>query len=287
MKPLSLKRRRLYLLLCAVAFLAFVPLFTLYATGYRFTFGNIWGIIRTGGVFVSVPEAGAQAYLDGSLVRSTGFFQRNVFIQNLKPGSYEISIEKEGFQPWKKNLTVVPTTVAEAHAFLLPALPPFADIPRFLPPRLRASTATATPAQSGSPFSRGAENPSYREALLLFSTTTPAHFGKKLSLRTDGKTIIVSWSGSSASAPYYFCARGPCTEEVVFTLHSPPLDARFFPGRDDILIVRTVRGIYALDLDPRPPRNVQTFIEGENLDFRIEDGVLYVKRGSAYSFLSL
>lgn len=287
MKPLSLKRRRLYLLLCAVAFLAFVPLFTLYATGYRFTFGNIWGIIRTGGVFVSVPETGAQAYLDGTLVRSTGFFQRNVFIQNLKPGSYEVSIEKEGFQPWKKNLTVIPTTVAEAHAFLLSEEPLFTDIPRFLPARQAASIATGTPAQSVSSSSRGVENPSYREARLLFSTTTPERSGKKLTLRMDGKTIIVSWGGSLTSAPYYFCARGTCTDEVALTLNSASLDARFFPGRDDILIVRTARGIYALDLDPRPPRNVQTFLEGKNLYFRIEDGILYVKQGSAYSFLPL
>ena len=57
----------------------------------------------------------------------------------------------------------------------------------------------------------------------------------------------------------------------------------FFPNRNDVVILGTSRGIYAVELDQRSQRNIQIIVEAPNLDFRLQiDGTLVVYDGSEY-----
>ena len=76
-----MKTRRAYLLTLVVVFVTFAPLLMLYAAGYRLT-GDLT-IIKTGGVYVDTPRAGADFYLDEKYQGSGSLFQRGFFGQNL------------------------------------------------------------------------------------------------------------------------------------------------------------------------------------------------------------
>src|SRR4030042_222546 len=71
--------------------------------------------LRPSGLLVatSVPD-GAQIYLDGKLASAT-----NTTI-NLNPGEYEVEINKEGYTPWQKTLTIKKELVTKADAYLFP-----------------------------------------------------------------------------------------------------------------------------------------------------------------------
>lgn len=285
MKPLSIKKRRFYLIVFVLLFSISIPLVILYATGYRFS--GSFGLIRTGGVFVSVPESGAEAYIDGLMVKQTGIFQRNIFVQNLKPGSHDIKVVKDGFQSWSKQLQVFPKTVTEAHSFLLPEKAVLVEIPAFAADEAGLFSATSTTASSSTKLTSSTQNPEYRKTLALFATTTSPNIKRKLLVKKIGETLHVSWTGSPDSTPYYFCVSEICQKEVIIKPTSRLLSFDFFPGRDDLLIIDLEDGIYLTEIDNRSAQNIQTLLKGKGFDFRVDDGVIYVKKGKDIYYISL
>lgn len=98
----------------------------LYSDGYRIntTFiksrdikddpANI--IIRTGMLAVrSIPE-GAKIYLNDSVIAATA---TDDTISSLKPGNYNIKLEKQGFETWVKDVQVYPELVTDITAVLI------------------------------------------------------------------------------------------------------------------------------------------------------------------------
>ncbi|MEK7566960.1 MAG: hypothetical protein AAB527_02410 [Patescibacteria group bacterium] len=115
---MTLKTRRKLFWLSIIAFLIIAPPVVLYTTGWRLT--SDFQIKRVGGLFIAVPESGAEVFLNGKFVKNTNFLQSGVFIQNLTPSSYSIMVSKEGFWPWTKKLAVAESAVAEAKALMTP-----------------------------------------------------------------------------------------------------------------------------------------------------------------------
>lgn len=91
-------------------------LISLYARGYRFNSKNMK--LNPNGLFVikSDPD-GAQIYIDGDLKTAT-----NATIP-LPPGTYDISVKKEGYLTWNKRLTIDKEVVTEATANLFKSTP--------------------------------------------------------------------------------------------------------------------------------------------------------------------
>src|SRR5579872_2180296 len=73
----------------------------LYGKGYQFGFGNGRPEVTGTGLLVatSTPD-GAQVLVDGHLTTATN----NTI--NLAPGSYKITIEKDGYFSWEKQLVI-------------------------------------------------------------------------------------------------------------------------------------------------------------------------------------
>ena len=88
----------------------------LFAKGYRpnFTTRKIQptGLLATS----SVPE-NAQIWIDKILKSATPA------TLTLSPGTFEVEIKKDGYQPWKKRLTISPEIVTRASAILFPSVP--------------------------------------------------------------------------------------------------------------------------------------------------------------------
>lgn len=262
-----------------------IPVLILYATGYRFT--GAMALIRTGGIFVSVPESSAKAYIDGFLAEQSGIFQRNIFVQNLKPGSHEIKVVKDGFQPWAKQLEVLPKTVTEAHSFLLPEEPLLVEIPALIGKTTNRSSATSTATISRIKIDSGTQNPEYTRILALFATTTSPNIKRKLIVKNNNGVLNVSWTGSIGSAPYYFCVSEICQEDIRITSSSNVLSFEFYPGRDDLLIINLKDGIYVTEIDNRSKQNVQTLLKGKNLNVIVDGEVIYIKKDKNIYYVSL
>ena len=107
-------------ILLFVAGLILVPSLTylviLFARGYR-PDPSTKTISPTGLLVATSNPDGAQIYINGTLLSATNT------TTNLSPGHYEVEIKKDGFQPWKKTLTLEPEIVTSASATLFPSVP--------------------------------------------------------------------------------------------------------------------------------------------------------------------
>lgn len=283
MKPLSLRRRRMYLFIFGIIFCITIPLLILYATGYRL--GDALNLVRTGGLHISVPYSGARVLIGDSVLKETSVFQKNIFVQNLRPGSYEVKVEKEGLQSWSKRLIVFPQRVTEGYAFLLPKEIKPIEIPEFL----IEGTGTSTPKKPQK------ENYEYTNAIALFTrattTATSSDFVKtrrKLSVENIKGTLHATWKGDMDSIPHYFCLNESCKEDIIIEASAKVRTFDFFPGRDDLLVVALPQGVYAIEIDDRSLQNIQTIYEASLLDFRIKDDeIIILEKGKKIFKVSL
>ncbi|PJE64095.1 MAG: hypothetical protein COU90_04465 [Candidatus Ryanbacteria bacterium CG10_big_fil_rev_8_21_14_0_10_43_42] len=118
---MSLRLRRILVLISVILFiLAWGPVL-FYTLGYRFSFADK-SIRTTGGLFINTTPVRTTVYIDEA-EKVTSFITGDIFVQNLKPGSHTIIVEKEGFYSWKKNLMIEPHAVEEAHIVLVPEEP--------------------------------------------------------------------------------------------------------------------------------------------------------------------
>ncbi len=86
---------------------------SMYARGYRWN--NKSFEFSANGLFVANSDPkGAQIYINGSLKTATDA------TVNLAPGSYDVSIKKDGFLPWNKNLLIQKEVVTQVDTFLFP-----------------------------------------------------------------------------------------------------------------------------------------------------------------------
>lgn len=106
--------------LATVAFILLSVLFILSARGYNIHFENGRPEFKKTGMFiVSSKPAGVDVFLDGKHVsrKTNGLFSTK--ITRLNQGKYTLSLEKEGFYSWKKELEVFPEVVTWANYVLL------------------------------------------------------------------------------------------------------------------------------------------------------------------------
>ncbi|MBI5817100.1 MAG: hypothetical protein HZB09_01605 [Candidatus Yonathbacteria bacterium] len=160
------------------------------------------------------------------------------------------------------------------------------EIPVFVVEQASAPGATSTAATSSVKLTSSVGNPEYKNILALFATTTSPNIKRKLLVKNTGGALHISWAGSIDSTPYYFCANDICKKEILIKPRSKLISFDFFPGRDDLLIMGAADGIYVTEIDDRSTQNIQTLLKGKNLDFRIDDGVIYIKKDKNLYYVS-
>ncbi len=95
-----------------------------YGRGYRITRDETGRNIVAGTgllVLTSVPD-GARAFVDDELVTATD----NTV--NLKPGTYKVRIEKDGYFAWEKQIEIKNERVTETNALLFPKAPQLTNL---------------------------------------------------------------------------------------------------------------------------------------------------------------
>jgi len=294
MKPLSLKKRRFYFYLLLVVFFIVIPIIILYTSGYRL--GKGFQLVETGGIYIYSPEAGADIYVDNKKKKKTSVFQRELFIQNLKPETYVVYITKEGFWPWAKEVEVEERKVTTAIAFLVPKEPKGETIPRVLASDavLQATSTTPLP---------GEPNPEYAKIMELFEEAAAEETDPEGAVETaiatstdenpspsflatrghtglwqDDTRVMASWLKDERSLPNYFCRDDVCEETVtVFNSVAPVKNIDFYPGREDIVLIAIQNGIYVIEIDARKFQNFQPVYKGVDPYFAVSGSTLYIK----------
>jgi len=103
---------------CIIIFLILAPITILYSVGYHLDW-NPPKITQTGGLFFRVLPEPAEIFLDSKLKKTTDFFFGSSLIDNLLPKKYSISIRKDGYYSWEKQLEVKEKMVTAAENILL------------------------------------------------------------------------------------------------------------------------------------------------------------------------
>jgi hypothetical protein len=128
------------------------------------------------------------------------------------------------------------------------------------------------------------EKPEYFEALGIESLDDLEGLveeGDQIAWLEDGN-VIVGWTAPDKLPLYYYCSgdaeNHECREKVIIDWEDQIKYFDFMPGRNDVLIVLTYSGIYAVEIDDRSDRNIQPVYLGEGLEFRIsQDDKVIVK----------
>ena len=100
---MKLKYRRIYSNTVISLFILIAPLLVFYTAGYRYDFKK-GEIIQTGVLSVDSKPSNATIILDEKSLKK----ETPAVLKNLIPQEYLIKLEKDGYHPWQKRLTVLP-----------------------------------------------------------------------------------------------------------------------------------------------------------------------------------
>lgn len=114
--------RRRFFILSVVVFIVFGSGAVMYARGWRIDFSTLKPV-KVGAVFIRSFPSDAKIYLNNRQVesRSSWLFQSGVFINNLPPKIYKLTLFSPGYKDWQSNIKILPSLVTEVkYAVLVP-----------------------------------------------------------------------------------------------------------------------------------------------------------------------
>lgn len=258
------KVRLLYFALFALIFILGIPVLIFYSTGY--TFDDTFDLSIRGGIYVYVPEPDTSVFIGNELQKVSGFFQREVFVKNLKPDQYLVLVANDNFWPWAKFVEVHRGEVEPLSPLMVPKVIPITEI---------TSTESA-----------------YKRISGLFATstatTTEAITRRRVKVWHEENKVFAEWQGSEESAPKYFCAMKVCTDPVlVFESTGPIKTLDFYPYRNDAIMLALDSSVYVIEIDKRQYQNLYPLYRGQNPDFRVDNNHVYIKDKSYVAVLDL
>ncbi|MBP6891117.1 hypothetical protein KBC01_02150 [Candidatus Parcubacteria bacterium] len=116
------KESYIILTILTFIFLLVAPGTIYYSQGYRLSFdknSKQFRIFQVGGIAFEIDQSGANISIDKKQDRKEVSGGKKILIDNLKPGIHNFLIEKEGFQPWSKNLEIYEKQVTDAKNIVL------------------------------------------------------------------------------------------------------------------------------------------------------------------------
>lgn len=114
---LKIRRSLFYSLIAVFLILAFfiIP----YSNGLRFD-PNTLSFVKLGGLYLNVEPTEAAVQVDKlNFEIKSGFMKSGLLIANLFPKTYHVSIRKDGYQSWNKNLIIKPSLVTQIYPVIL------------------------------------------------------------------------------------------------------------------------------------------------------------------------
>ncbi len=266
----------------AVSYIALV-----YAQGYQYSFSER-KFVRSGALYVKANTS-ASVYLDGKLKDNTSLIGNSVSIGNLKPATYSISVEKNGWSSWQKKTTIVAGFVEDFnHVMLLPQTGQDKEnvkkeIQDLLYPVVASASKTPTPTPSPTPKNKTKTKPTpsptptplptpdmtkpyYMDKGSLYVNVSdgpairlagdvkavPSEDGQKLAWFTEGQ-LWVYWFTNTNYQPVHYAG------DVALVAHfNHPIKAiQWFRDNDHIAL--DAGGLKVIEIDTRPGLNIINF----------------------------
>ncbi len=257
------KQQRFYMLGLFAVFLIVIPVIIFYTFGYRIS--DKFKIVKTGGIYIANNETGASVLLNGKLKKSTGLIERNMLVQNVKPGNYTVNVEKAGYRPWVKYVKVQEELVEVCFPVLIPAELKVDEIPKYIP------LDKAYQDKKGAKRPKPELNDDYTDVLDLFKAAKkpaksifPVWNSKeiaalklgpmrklkgKILLTNEGNKLYVKWIGKKEQLPFFI---NTMSKKMVYSPDKKITAFDFYPKRDDSFIVQFDDGsLYAVEIDTR------------------------------------
>lgn len=179
---------RLLLFLLTILIVGSVGVFvSYYARGYRFNTTTLKFSPNGLLVLKSVPD-GAQIFVDGELKTAT-----NATLP-IPPGTYDVSIRKDGYSSWNKRLTIDKEIVTESTAYLFKSAPSlsaitFSGVVNPTPSKDMTKIAYVVP-----PTPNAATSQDENGGLWIMDTINlPLGFSRQPRRITDGDLTLASW----------------------------------------------------------------------------------------------
>lgn len=267
-------KKKFRLIILTAIFIMISPIVILYATGD--ILGSGWSLLKTGGIYVAGAPAGSDIFMNSKKIDTTSFFNKNIFIKNLRKGTYSISVKKNGYYTWSKKLVVTDSLVSDANVFMLPTESDLRRVLRYLDTKSGEATSTWT----------NEKNPEYIDISDLFlkkpvwGTKTNPIMDGKIGLWIEGTIIYSKWFGNSDLAPRYFCEIDNCTKTIqVIDIGYKPTRINLLPEYSGVVVIASGSRVYAIQIEKNPQKISQTIYRGDSPDFRISNGSLYIKDG--------
>lgn len=114
---IQIRRLIFYSLIVIFVILAFIVI--PYSNGWRFDLQTL-SFAKLGGLYIETEPADAQITMDKLDIQiKPGFLKSGILIANLFPKTYHISVTKQGYQSWNKDVAVKPSLVTQIHPIIL------------------------------------------------------------------------------------------------------------------------------------------------------------------------
>jgi len=113
-------KRKIIFFSFIVIFFAAVPVLILDSMGYKFDVEKR-KVVKTGGIFIKALPKALTVSIDGKIKGETDTFFGSILIENLVPKKYKITLAKEGYLTWEKEVEVEEGSVTDIkHIILFP-----------------------------------------------------------------------------------------------------------------------------------------------------------------------
>ncbi len=218
---MSLNFRRFLFALFVIIFIVAGTIIIYYTKGYRVDFSN-FSIVKTGGVYIESNVSGFQIDLGKTTYNDqSGLFKKSTLISGILPKKYSLTIKKNGYNDYEKNIEVFPSQVFRLFNVLL--------VPK-----------TITPYSSTTNISG--------------DFIVDALSNKVITLNKD-KNIYYLYDFSSASA-----TSSPIniTSKISQILKQKITSIRLNPQKDNDFIIKTAKGLYQVDLTAKNSSLIQS-----------------------------
>ena len=112
------KQRTIFFFAMVIIFSIIGPAIIMYSQGYRFDVKK-FQFVETGGIYIKARPEEVDLYVNDKYIQKSSLFTRDILVQNLLPGNYNIKVEKDGYHSWEKNLDIKTKNVTEAKDIFL------------------------------------------------------------------------------------------------------------------------------------------------------------------------
>lgn len=278
MEPVSMRRRLVYLVLSVVAFMLTVPIAVFYASGYRF---EDFSLVETGGVYVTTSVSDAVVSINSKEEGTTSLFVRSFYVDRLNEDWYNVQVSREGYYPWVKKLKVEPSIVTDVFAFLIPQTLSLREI--HIDTKLEdVASTTRTVSQSEYNSLVKAFTATSTLSGKPLATSTPVATRAGVELFIEKGNLVARWSKDPLTTPSSFCAEpSSCVQEFFLEKGKETVkNAQFFLG--GVVYATKESGVFLTENDIRPVHLVVPVYSRPGADFRIINGELIIKDGTAF-----